>query len=66
MFKYKNNEVTEKPTTWKVFDTRRGKTFATEKEATAYEREFRKKTGIFVSVERTKRKVTHTYGLSEK
>lgn len=53
-----------KPQTYTVFDTRTGKTFATKAEAEAYEKDFRKKTGIFVSVESTHRKVTHTYGLT--
>ena len=66
MFGDKKKESSENQQQFTVFDTCRGKTFATEAEAKAYEREYRKRTGIFVSVERTQRKVTHKYGLAEK
>ena len=44
-----------------VFDSRKGKVFATLSEATAYANEIAHKTGVFVSVEQTSRGVTHTY-----
>lgn len=47
--------------TYTVWDTKSGKTFATEAEALGYESAFRKRTGRFVSVTAGTKKVTHTY-----
>ena len=47
--------------TYTVWDTKRGKTFATQGEAIAYADERRRKTGEILSVTQTKRKVTHTF-----
>ena len=47
--------------TYTVWDTKTGKTFATQGEAIAYANEKRRKTGEILSVTQTKRKVTHTF-----
>lgn len=46
--------------TFTVMDSKQGKTFATLEEATAYEREHRKKTGAFVGIVAGTKSVTHT------
>ncbi len=46
--------------TFTVMDSKQGKTFATVEEATAYEREHRKKTGAFVGIIAGTKLVTHT------
>ncbi len=46
--------------TFTVMDSKQGKTFATLEEATAYEREHRKKTGAFVGIIAGTKLVTHT------
>ena len=46
--------------TFTVMDSKQGKTFATLDEATAYEREHRKKTGAFVGIVAGTKSVTHT------
>lgn len=45
-----------------VYDSRRGKVFATDQEARAYAAEHLEKTKEVLAIERTGRKVTHTYG----
>lgn len=50
-------------TTFTVMDSKKGKTFATLDEASAYEREHRKRTGEFVAVVAGTKAVTHTYGV---
>ena len=55
----------KKPTTsstYTVWDSKRGKTFATDGEASAYAEEHRKKTGEILTITQTKRKATHEYG----
>ena len=47
--------------TYTVWDSKKGKTFATLNEANAYERAYRKRTGEFVSITKGERKVTHKY-----
>lgn len=47
--------------TFTVWDSKKGKTFATMEEAKAYESAHRKRTGIFASITETTRSVTHTY-----
>ncbi len=59
----------KKPTdapTYTVWDSKRGKTFATVGEASAYAEEHRKKTGEILTVTQTKRKATHEYGKRSK
>lgn len=48
--------------TYTVWDNKRGKTFATVGEASAYAEEHRKKTGEILTITQTKRKATHEYG----
>lgn len=48
--------------TYTVWDSKRGKTFATAGEASAYAEEYRKKTGEILAITQTKRKATHEYG----
>ncbi len=45
--------------TFTVYDSPKGKTFATLEEANAYEREHRKKTGVFVGIIAGTKPVTH-------
>lgn len=55
----------KKPTTsptYTVWDSKRGKTFATVGEASAYAEEHRRKTGEILTITQTKRKATHEYG----
>lgn len=52
----------KKTESYTVFDGARGKTFKTLGEARAYANSYQRKTGEFVSVEKTGRKVTHVYG----
>lgn len=47
--------------TFTVWDSKNGKTFATETEAKNYEKAYRKKTGNFVSITQGTKKVTHTF-----
>ena len=47
--------------TFTVWDSKNGKTFATVTEARNYEKEYRKKTGIFVAITEGTKKVTHTF-----
>lgn len=51
----------EKKKTYTVHDSKRGHTFATLDEAGAYERDQRKRTGVFCAVTEGTRAVTHTY-----
>ena len=53
--------TTQANKTYTVWDTKTGKTFATQGEAIAYANEKRRKTGEILSVTQTKRKVTHTF-----
>ena len=48
--------------TYTVWDSKRGKTFATAWEASAYVEDHRKRTGEILTVTQTKRKATHEYG----
>lgn len=48
-----------------VQDSKRGKVFATLKEAAAYAAEIRKATGEIIAVVETRRKVTHFYNFSK-
>lgn len=53
--------------TYTVWDTKRGKTFATSDEAIAYANERRQRTGEIFAVTQTRKAVTHTYaGRSQK
>jgi hypothetical protein len=54
-------KLTVKPTTYTVYDGKSGKTFATLDEAKAYEADYRKKTGNFVSIEKTTKKPTYKF-----
>lgn len=47
--------------TYTVWDTKRGKTFATSDEAIAYANERRQRTGEIFAVTQTRKAVTHTY-----
>ena len=65
----KQHATPKKPTdapTYTVWDSKRGKTFATVGEASAYAEEHRKKTGEILTVTQTKRKATHEYGKRSK
>jgi ribosomal protein S17 len=46
-------------TSYTVYDSKHGKTFSTLAEAKAYEKEYRARTGEFVSIVETKKKPTH-------
>lgn len=48
--------------TYTVWDSKRGKTFATAWEASACVEDHRKKTGEILTITQTKRKATHEYG----
>lgn len=65
-FDVKKQVKQEKQPTYTVWDSAKGKTFATEKEAIAYEREHRKKTGEFVAITQTTRAVTHKFTPTKK
>lgn len=58
----KKSKPKKKTESYTVFDGARGKTFRTLGEARAYANSYQRKTGEFVSVEKTGRKVTHVYG----
>ena len=47
--------------TYTVWDSDRGKTFATEKEAKKYEKDYHAKTGIFLNITAGSKRVTHSY-----
>lgn len=46
---------------YRVYVTRKGWIFATLQEASRCAENYRKKTGVFVAIERTQAAVTHTY-----
>lgn len=47
-----------------VHDSKCGKVFGTLEEACAYAEEIRQKTGYIVSIEETKRKISHVYNFN--